>query len=98
MQLQEKIGELIKERIGDMSEELGDIVSNKLDEMRQKLQTEIGETIADELEELGQQKIEDLEALNRTLIVAERRSRDEVEEARKELMTVRDIYFLSIFN
>lgn len=44
------------------------------------------DTILKQLQDKGE--LEDLEALNQTLIVKERKSNDELQEARKELVNV----------
>ena len=41
--------------------------------------------------------LEDLEALNQTLIVKERKSNDELQDARKELISVSRLYCFSFF-
>lgn len=47
--------------------------------------------IQDELEE-KEEELEDLEDLNQALIIKERRSNDELQDARKELITVSICY------
>lgn len=54
-------------------------VKKKMEEMSEQLQEKVEE-------------MEDLEALNQTLVVKERKSNDELQEARKELISVWDLY------
>ena len=54
-------------------------VKKKMEEMSEQLQEKVEE-------------MEDLEALNQTLVVKERKSNDELQEARKELISVWNLY------
>lgn len=59
-----------------MGAEEDSTVKNKIDELSSELNEKIEE-------------MEDMEALNQTLVVKERKSNDELQEARKELVSVR---------
>ena len=60
-------------------------------EMKRKM-----ETIQEELKE-KEEELDDVEELNQTLIINERKSNDELQDARKELITVSIFYIPSFF-
>lgn len=74
MEIQELKGKLqVMKHLGDEDDTA---VQNKMKEMNEELEEKIGD-------------LDDMETLNQALIVKERQSNDELQEARKELITVR---------
>lgn len=59
----------------------------ELEVMKKQLEDERDEAVRNVTMEM-QQELDDLESLNATLIVKERRSNDELQDARKELIQV----------
>lgn len=81
MEIEELKGKIqVMKHLGDQ-DDTG--VQKKMKEMTEELEGKVGE-------------MDDLEALNHTLIVKERQSNDELQEARKELIAVCLFKFLSI--